>query len=301
MKIGQIYHPSTGVQMVEVKNDLIFLVEDKSHHLITVLDFIRYSTESGVKLEELVEENRCSNPLPLSWNEINNSANKNKYCLGLPIHSPEVWACGVTYKKSAEFRDNDTQTSKGIYDYVYSSNRPELFYKGNEKHCTGPNDYIGIRKDSSFTAVEPELAVVLDSKKNILGFMVSNDVSAWDIERENPLYLPQSKVFLGCCSIGPLILLASPGIDPYSFSIHCDIKRDGLKIFSGTTNLNQMKRSIDELIDWLFYANPVCDGAILLTGTGIIQTEDAALRQGDIVEITIPEIGTLKNSAKVVH
>ena len=301
MKIGQINHPSNGVQMVEIKNDLVFLVENKNHKLITVLDFIRCSTESGAKLEEIVEENCCSDPLPFGLNDLNNSAYKNKYCLELPIHSPEVWACGVTYKKSAEFRDDDTQTSKGIYDYVYSSNRPELFYKGNEKHCTGPNNYIGIRKDSSFTAVEPELAVVLDSKKQIVGFMASNDVSAWDIERENPLYLPQSKIFLGCCSIGPLILLASSEINPYSFSIQCDIKRNGLKIFSGTTDLNQMKRSINELIEWLFYANPVSDGAVLLTGTGIIQTEDAALREGDIVEITIPEIGTLKNFAKVVH
>ena len=203
-------------------------------------------------------------------------------------------------KKSAQFRDDDTQTSKGIYDYVYSSERPELFYKGSEKHCTGPNDYIGIRKDSSFTAVEPELGVLLDSRKNILGFMVSNDVSAWDIERENPLYLPQSKIFLGCCSIGPLILMNSPDSDPYSFSIQCDINRDGLTIFSGKTNVNRMKRRIDELIDWLFYANPVSDGAILLTGTGIIQTEDAALQEGDTVEITIPEIGTLRNIAKLV-
>ena len=163
----------------------------------------------------------------------------------------------MTYKKSAEFRDGDTQAPAGIYDHVYFSDRPELFFKGTEARCTGPNDFIGIRKDSRFTAVEPELGVLLSSKRKILGFLVSNDVSAWDIERENPLFLPQSKIYTGCCSLGPVLLTADEVPDPYALSIRCEIKRGNQVIFSGDTRLSMMKRTIQELIDWLFYANPI--------------------------------------------
>jgi len=204
----------------------------------------------------------------------------------------------VTYKKSAEFRDEDTQTSKGIYDHVYSARRPELFFKGRAGHCTGTNDFIGLRSDSKFTAVEPELAVLIDGKKKVLGYMVANDVSAWDIERENPLYLPQSKIFRGCCALGPVLVTADEVPDPYKLKVSCTIRRGTGILFSGETTVGMMKRRIEELIDFLFLANTVPDGTVLLTGTGIIQTEEAALQQDDVVEITIPEIGTLRNVAR---
>jgi 2-dehydro-3-deoxy-D-arabinonate dehydratase len=140
-----------------------------------------------------VDELASKEPLAASWEALNVAPDSSRAHLAIPIHPPEVWACGVTYKKSAEFRDEDTQTSKGIYDHVYSARRPELFFKGRAGHCTGTNDSIGRAATRSY-AVEPELAVLIDGKK-VLGYMVANDVSAWDIERENPLYLPQSKIF----------------------------------------------------------------------------------------------------------
>jgi 2-dehydro-3-deoxy-D-arabinonate dehydratase len=238
--------------------------------------------------------------MSLNWEEINIAPDSTKAHLAIPVHPPEVWACGVTYKRSAEFRDEDTQTSKGIYDYVYSAKRPELFFKGTGSRCTGTNDFIGLRADSRFTAVEPELAVLVNSKRQVLGYMVANDVSAWDIERENPLYLPQSKIFRGCCALGPVLVTADEIKNPYALKIRCEIKRRDEILFAGETSLGTMKRRIDELIDYLFFANPVPSGTVLLTGTGIIQTEDAALQDNDVVEITIPEIGKLKNFAKQI-
>jgi len=130
--------------------------------------------------------------------------------------------------------------------------------------------------------------------------MVGNDVSAWDIERENPLYLPQSKIFRGCCALGPVLVTADEIKDPYSLKVVCTIRRDQRVLFSGETTVGMMKRKIEELIDFLFMANTVPTGTVLLTGTGIIQTEEAALHENDIVEISIPEIGTLRNVARRV-
>jgi len=300
MKLAQIYQPGNGCQLVRVQDEKLYPVVNEEHGLNTLLDFVRYAQEEEHDLMNLIRKDCSEYPLPRTWSELNVTPNRTRSHVTLPIHPPEVWACGVTYKKSAEFRDEDSGTSKGIYDQVYFSKRPELFFKGTDQRCTGPNDFIGIRRDSKFTAVEPELAVLLNSRRQIIGFMASNDVSAWDIERENPLYLPQSKIFSGCCSLGPVLMTTESIPDPYSLSIQCEIQRGEELIFRGETQLSMMKRSIDELIEWLFYANSVPDGTVLLTGTGIIQTEDAALKEGDIVKITIPEIGTLTNTAKFV-
>src|SRR5206468_6096669 len=165
---------------------------------------VQYAAALKMELPEVVDELASKEPLGTNWQSLNAAPDSGRSHLAIPIHPPEVWACGVTYKKSAEFRDEDTQTSKGIYDHVYFAKRPELFFKGTSSRCTGPNDFIGLRIDSVFTAVEPELAVLIDTRKKVLGYLVANDVSAWDIERENPLYLPQSKVFKGCCALGPV-------------------------------------------------------------------------------------------------
>ena len=135
-----------------------------------MLDLVEYATALDMELPEVVDELSAKEPLAIGWDELNNAPDLAKPHLAIPIHPPEVWACGVTYKKSAEFRDEDAQTSKGIYDYVYSAKRPELFFKGTAARCTGSNDFIGLRSDSAFTAIEPELAVVINSRKKVLGY-----------------------------------------------------------------------------------------------------------------------------------
>jgi 2-dehydro-3-deoxy-D-arabinonate dehydratase len=218
----------------------------------------------------------------------------------IPINPREVWACGCSYQTSADFRDAEHGTREGFYAQVYRDPRPEIFFKGTARFCVGPRKEIGIRSDSKFTAPEPELAVILGAKGDVIGYSIANDVSAWDIERENPLYLPQSKMYTACCSLGPVIVTADEITDPYNLQMTCTIRRGDKIIFSGATSTAKLNRKIETLIEYLLKANPVPAGSVLLTGTGIIVTEDSALAAGDTVTITVPEIGELSNPAAIV-
>jgi 2-dehydro-3-deoxy-D-arabinonate dehydratase len=218
----------------------------------------------------------------------------------IPIHPPEVYGCGCAYQTSAAFRDAEHGTREGFYAHVYKSPRPEIFCKGTARVCVGPGEDIGIRSDSQFTAPEPEMAVVIGSKGNVLGYTIANDVSAWDIERENPLYLPQSKMFSGCCALGPVIVTPDEIPDPYNVEISATITRQGKTIFSGATSTNKLARKIEEMIEYLLRANPFPAGSVLMTGTGIIVTKESALAPGDVVSIKIPGIGELANPAQIV-
>ena len=215
----------------------------------------------------------------------------------LPIHPPEVWGCGCTYETSASFRDAEHGTREGMYAHVYREPRPEIFFKGTARVCTGPGEPIGIRPDSTFTAPEPELALILDSRGRIAGYTLANDVSAWDIERENALYLPQSKMYDACCALGPVIVTADSVPDPYALPMTCTITRDGQERFSGSTSTAKLHRRFETLVQYLTRANSIPCGTVVLTGTGIIVTADAALGAGDIVTIHVPEIGELSNPA----
>ncbi len=215
--------------------------------------------------------------------------------LTVPLQIPEAWGAGVTYRKSAEFRDEDMSAPTGIYDQVYLAERPELFYKGDYRHAVGPGEAVTIRSDSEFTAPEPELALVLSSGGKILGYTLCNDNSAWDIERANPLYLPQSKVFYGCIAIGPVIVTADELPDPRAGELSARIIRDGEAIFSGQVDLGLIRRHFSDLVGHLIRNNPIHSGTILTTGTGIIVEEDCAVHDGDVVEISHRVIGTLSN------
>jgi 2-dehydro-3-deoxy-D-arabinonate dehydratase len=219
----------------------------------------------------------------------------------IPIYPTEVWACGCTYETSATFRDAEHGTREGMYAYVYRNDRPEIFFKGTSRVCVGPGQPIGLRADSKFTAPEPELAVILGTRGRILGYTLANDVSAWDIERENALYLPQSKVYSACCALGPVIVTADELTDPYKLEMTCSITRNGETRFEGSVSTARLHRKIEKLVEYLLRANPVPTGSVMLTGTGIIVTEDAALAAGDTVSIRIPEIGELSNRAAIVN
>jgi 2-dehydro-3-deoxy-D-arabinonate dehydratase len=218
----------------------------------------------------------------------------------IPLQPREVWGCGCTYESSASFRDAEHGTREGFYAHVYREERPEIFFKGTARICVGPGQPIGIRADSKFTAPEPELAVVLGSKGRILGYTLANDVSAWDIERENPLYLPQSKIYAGACALGPVMVTPDELPVPYELEMTCSIARGGWEIFSGSVSTAALNRKLDVLIEFLLRSNPVPAGSVLLTGTGIIVGEDAALEPGDVVTIRAPGIGELVNVAAVV-
>jgi 2-dehydro-3-deoxy-D-arabinonate dehydratase len=218
----------------------------------------------------------------------------------IPISPREVWACGCTYERSASFRDGELGTREGFYAHVYKSDRPEIFFKGTARTCVGPGQQIGIRSDSKFTAPEPELAVLLGSHGKILGYTLANDVSAWDIERENPLYLPQSKTYTGACSLGPVFVTPDEMPNPRGLDMTCVIRRGSETLFSGETSTSRLGRPIEKLVEYLLRANPVPAGSVLLTGTGIIVTEESKLAAGDVVTIKVPEIGELSNPAAIV-
>jgi 2-dehydro-3-deoxy-D-arabinonate dehydratase len=223
----------------------------------------------------------------------------------IPIFPAEVWASGCTYETSAAFRDGETVdldkgTREGMYAYVYREPRPEIFFKGTARVCVGPGQNIGLRADSKFTAPEPELAVVLGKRGKIVGYTLANDVSAWDIERENALYLPQSKVYTACCSLGPVMVTVDEITDPYNLQITCEILRGDKVLFSGATSTAKLHRKIEDIVEYLVRSNPVPAGSVLCTGTGIIVTEEAALQPGDIVRIRVPEIGELANTCATV-
>ena len=223
----------------------------------------------------------------------------------IPLYPAEVWASGCTYETSAAFRDNETLeldkgTREGMYAYVYREARPEIFFKGTARVCVGPGQQIGIRADSKFTAPEPELAVVLGKRGRIVGYTLANDVSAWDIERENALYLPQSKVYTACCALGPVMVTTDELTDPYNLQMTCEILRGDDVRFSGSTSTAKLHRKIEDIVEYLMRSNPVPAGSVLCTGTGIIVTEEVALAPGDVVRIRVPEIGELANTAAVV-
>ena len=266
------------------------IVEDGQNRLIpnqTVDSLIEQAEASGKQLAEVADA--------LASDEISDSDPI------IPILPSEVWACGCTYAPSAVFRDEETGTQEGMYAYVHNvKNRPEIFFKGTDRICVGPGEAIGSREDSKFTAPEPELCIVINSRGEIQGMTLGNDVSAWEIERENALYLPQWKVFEGCCALGPVIVTPDEFDDPYELMMTCTIKRGDQTTFEGSCSTNKLRRKFEELVEYLLRSNEVPSAAVIMTGTGIIVTEEAKLQPGDVTTIEIPEIGKLSNPAEIV-
>ena len=212
-----------------------------------------------------------------------------------PLDKQEIWAAGVTYKRSQVARMEESETGASHYDRVYTAPRPELFFKATPRRVSGLNEPVRIRRDTKWSVPEPELALVISPKGKLVGFTIGNDMSARDIEGENPLYLPQAKLYDQCCALGPAILIPEEPIDLEATEITLVIHRKTAEVFRGQTNLSQMKRTFDDLIDWLFKDNSFPDGVVLLTGTGIVPPNEFTLQAGDVVSIGISGIGTLTN------
>ncbi len=214
-----------------------------------------------------------------------------------PIVSQEVWAAGVTYFRSRDARMEESQSAGGgsFYDRVYSAERPELFFKATAHRVVAPGGAVRIRRDSKWNVPEPELTLVITSSGKIIGYTIGNDMSSRDIEGENPLYLPQAKVYDGCCALGPGIFVTNEPLPP-STTIAIKILRENAQAFAGSTTLESLKRKPQELVDYLFRENSFPNGAFLMTGTGIIPPSDFTLQAGDRIEMTIDPIGTLVNT-----
>ena len=213
-----------------------------------------------------------------------------------PIGSQEVWAAGVTYYRSRDARMEESKSAGGgdFYDRVYHADRPELFFKATAHRVVGPGGMVAIRKDAKWSVPEPELVLFISPGGKIVGYTIGNDMSSRDIEGENPLYLPQAKVYDRSCALGPCILIAEEPL-PASTEIKIEIRRDGAAVFSGATTLKEMKRKPEELVDYLYRASSFPRGCFLLTGTGIVPPDAFTLQTRDEISISIPPIGTLSN------
>jgi len=273
----KLYSTKTGY-VVEHEGNFYSATDSVWDQLITRDDLESYVAGSIGKLT------RADDPLT------------NVNALRAPIGSQEVWAAGVTYLRSRAARMEEAKSTGGgdFYDRVYQAERPELFFKATPHRVVGHHGMVAIRKDASWSVPEPELTLLVSPSGKILGYTVGNDMSSRDIEGENPLYLPQAKVYDRSCALGPGILVSSQAL-PSSTEIRLEILRNGKTVFSGSTTLGSMKRDPAVLVQYLYRENTFPHGCFLLTGTGIVPPDSFTLHLKDEIRITIDGIGTLIN------
>ncbi|WP_199614170.1 fumarylacetoacetate hydrolase family protein [Paenibacillus alkalitolerans] len=276
---------------------LAAVTDDSRVHLLPQTDFMELVNEADQReitpLDLVKEVIATSQPIPQKVGELQ---------LLAPLEAPEVWACGVTYERSRNARNYEATGGKldgtTFYDKVYEAERPEIFFKSTAARTVGPNQDLYLRSDSNWQIPEPELGLVLARDGRIVGYTVGNDMSCRDIEGENPLYLPQAKMWNRSCSIGPAIRLAETIEDPYAFQIACRIYRNAEKVAEGTASTAQLKRKLHDLVAYLLRDNQIFDGTVLLTGTCIVPPDEFTLADGDHIEIEISGIGVLSNPVK---
>jgi 2-dehydro-3-deoxy-D-arabinonate dehydratase len=233
----------------------------------------------------------------IKLNEPVNNAEQLLANVQAPIHSQELWASGVTYFRSKQERQKESEKAGGadFYERVYAAERPELFFKATQARIAGPGGMVRIRRDSTWDVPEPELVLALSSSGKIIGYTIGNDMSSRSIEGENPLYLPQAKTYDGCAALGPCILVTTAPLASET-EIQLVIERAGAVIYEGAIAINQIKRSFEELANYLFRECSFPHGALLMTGTGIVPGGNFTLQSGDRVSITVDAIGTLSNT-----
>ncbi|MEM3907677.1 MAG: fumarylacetoacetate hydrolase family protein [Nitrososphaerota archaeon] len=302
MRIVRFYSHRLGPRLGVVNGEeVIDITRIGGRRINSFLQLLKIASKKGLTISEYLE-NKMKNNAAKSYlySELDIRPSNSKSHLLIPIIPPEVWGAGVTYLRSKDAREYETR-AKGVYDQVYDAERPEIFLKATRNRCVGPNQDVYIRSDSNWTVPEPELALVLGPNLEIAGYTVGNDVSARDIEGENPLYCPQAKIYKNACAIGPAILTADSVDNPRNLKIEMRIFRDGNLVFQGETNTGMMKRTFEELREYLLRDNPIPPGTVFMTGTGIVPPDDFSLQNNDIIEITIEKIGTLRNRAVKNH
>lgn len=283
--------------MLGKSNKIVDLTETSGGIFGSFIDLLNYSIKHSVEIEDLIEET-------VSGKNINNFYDYDtlatfplvdgKPRLTLAIRPSEVWAAGVTYKRSVDARKEESNV-QDVYDRVYVSERPEIFFKATSKRIVGFGDNICLRSDSKNIVPESELGLVLGENAKIIGFIIGNDVTCRDIEGENPLYLPQAKIFNNSCSLGPVLAMKSALHNPYDLDMKCTITRFGKIVYSDSSNTSLLQRTFEELAKFLVRDNKILPGTVLLTGTAIVPPDHFSLEADDIVEIEIEGLGKLVN------
>ncbi len=212
-----------------------------------------------------------------------------------PLDEQEVWAAGVTYKRSKVAREQESAGAARFYDMVYTADRPELFFKAPAWRVVAPGEPVRIRRDAKWSVPEPELALVVSPTLKVVGYTIGNDMSSRDIEGENPLYLPQAKFYDGCCAVGPVVTLADFFPPLEKVTIGLTIRRGGAVAFEGGTSLSALARTFADLVAWLGRETSFPHGVVLLTGTGVVPPDEFTLASGDEVAIEIAGVGKLVN------
>jgi 2-dehydro-3-deoxy-D-arabinonate dehydratase len=290
MQLCRFFDPQHGERLGAVRDGNVY---DITQHWPSLTAWL-HDTIGRADINQPLEAAIADAQPVVSFGELNTPAKEGQIALLKPTDDQEVWAAGVTYERSRIAREEESAGS-GIYDRVYTAPRPEIFFKATPGRTVGPYQPVAIRADSRWNVPEPELGLVLNPALELVGFTIGNDMSSRDIEGENPLYLPQAKMYARCCALGPAITLRSAIPNPNDLTISIRIVRDGSAIFSGEVSTRRIVRTFAELIDYLGRDNIFSHGAVLLTGTGIVPPDDISLHAGDEVVITIDGIGTLHN------
>lgn len=265
----------------------VLIEKDRQYHLVQdAWDDLVNDNRIGATLAERIE-----NSVPLD-----DPARLLERELDVPMDGQELWASGVTYERSRQGRQEESEKAGGadFYDRVYSAERPELFFKAPRHRVVGHGDAVRIRTDSDWNVPEPELVLVITRAQKIIGYTIGNDISSRSIEGENPLYLPQAKCYDGCAALGPCLYLTDDPL-PADTTISMQIRREERQVFEGDIEITRIRRKFEDLVDYLYRECTFPRGALLMTGTGIVPEPDFTLRSGDEVRITIDPIGTLAN------
>jgi 2-dehydro-3-deoxy-D-arabinonate dehydratase len=285
MKICRFATNESDMRIGFIENDRA--VVDLSPAGLTQLEPLLEHNDPVARIKELVQPG-----LPrLNLSEIR---------LCAPLERQEVWAAGVTYLRSKTARMEESNFSATAYDRVYAAERPELFFKALGEKVAGPDEPVGIRRDAGWSVPEPELALVFNSRGRLVACTIGNDMSSRDIEGENLLYLPQAKIYERSCALGPSLVLGTPENVVRTWTIELTLSRNGKSVFRGQTSVAQIKRSFEELAEYLFRSQKFPRGAVLLTGTGIVPPDHFTLQADDVIEIDISGIGRLRNTVAIV-
>jgi 2-dehydro-3-deoxy-D-arabinonate dehydratase len=294
LQICRFFEPGAGPRLAVVIEEQVFdLTATGQAALASLSAWLSLVSQLGLTqatqhLKELTAGLKAS----YTWADLQRPPDSTRPHLLAPLDAQEVWAAGVTYLRSREAREEESNKI-GIYDKVYDAARPEIFLKATPHRVVGPHDFIRARADAHWSVPEPELTVLISPDLQIIGYTAGNDVSSRDIEGENPLYLPQAKIYSRSCALGPAITLATDLNGPTE--IELTIRRAGEIVFGGSISTGQMKRSVSELVAYLGRENEFPNGVFLMTGTGLVPPDDYTLQTGDVVEIRIEGIGQLVN------
>ena len=300
LKLARFFHPDLGVGWGIIKEDQVhYLEEDNEGEMWHFVNWLYDTTEDLVAavtaLSEAAEKSTTSFPVSL----FDQKPTPGNPLWLAPTTGQDVWAAGVTYERSREARQEESIDGGDVYARVYTAERPELFFKAHSNRVVGHYDDVGIRADATWSVPEPELGLVINPKLQVVGFTIGNDMSSRDIEGENPLYLPQAKVYNNSCAIGSCIVIQPMETWPKT-TISIQIQRENETVFEGSIHTDRIHRTMQELVDYLGRSNDFPHGVILLTGTGIVPPNEFTLTAGDIIQIDIEGIGSLINTVKVV-